>query len=58
MEVLTATEVAARLRVSRATVYRWADDGTLRCVRIGDTVRFRADDVDALLAPTDPADAA
>lgn len=54
MEILTATEVAAALRVSRATVYRWADDGTLPAIRLGDTVRFRQDDVDALLATNDP----
>lgn len=51
---LTANEVARRLGVSRATVYRWASEGTLASVRIGGTVRFNAEDVDALLQTEGP----
>lgn len=53
-ELLTAAEVAARLRVTVQSVYRWAkpdEDGkiVLPAVNVGGIVRFRADDVDALL---------
>lgn len=40
LRLLTADEVAEILRVSRQSVYCWADDGTLPCVRLGRTVRF------------------
>ena len=33
--LLTLAEVARRLRVSRATVYAWAADGTLPVIRLG-----------------------
>lgn len=52
--LLTAVEVARRLRVSRATVYRWAEDGTLAAVRIGGTVRFHPDVVAALMSDDGP----
>lgn len=48
-ELLTAEEVAAALRVSPTTVYRWAADGVLPELRIASTVRFRREDVEALL---------
>ncbi len=47
--LLTAAEVAQALRVTTSSVYRWADDGTLKSIRVGETVRFRRDDVVALL---------
>lgn len=51
MELLTTAEVAARLRVSIATVNRWARLGLLRAVDLpGRTRRYRAEDVDALIA--------
>ena len=56
--LLTAGEVAARLRVSRATVYRWAADGTIPSVRIGDVVRFNATAIDALADADDGPSAA
>jgi excisionase family DNA binding protein len=33
--LLTLADVARRLRVSRATVYVWAADGTLPVIRLG-----------------------
>ena len=57
-DLLTAGEVADLLRVSAATVYRWAEDATLSAVRIGGVVRFRRSDVMALLDPAEPSDAA
>lgn len=48
--LLTAGEVASILRVHKVTVYRWAEEGTLKAVRIGnDTVRFRREDIDAMI---------
>lgn len=50
-DLLTAGEVAARLRVNRVTVYRWADEGSLRSVRLGRrALRFRVEDVDDFIA--------
>jgi excisionase family DNA binding protein len=46
--LLTAREVAERLNVSRQTIWRWGQDGTLPRVTIAGTVRFRAEDVEAL----------
>lgn len=51
VELLTAAEVAERARVSVRTVWRWKEDGTLPAVQIGNVVRFRREDVDALLSP-------
>ena len=44
--LLTAEEVAARLRVPRTWVYRAARDGSLPSVRCGRYRRFDAVDVD------------
>jgi len=49
-ELLTATEVADRLRVSRSTISRWLRDGVLVGVKIGGVLRFPSDEVDQLLA--------
>ncbi len=38
--MLTVTEVAEQLRVSRPTAYRWVRTGSLPAVRIGGTVRL------------------
>ncbi len=47
--LLTAAEIAPLFRVGLPTIYRWADDGTLPCVKIGKTVRFRRSEIEALL---------
>lgn len=51
--MLTAPEVAALFRVTPATVYRWAKTGKLAAITVGGTVRFRNEDVQALLDTTD-----
>ncbi len=43
--LLTSREVAARLRVTERTVYSLRKRG-LRCVRVGDAIRFDPTDVD------------
>lgn len=50
MTLLTLAEVAERLRVSQPTVHRMKASGKLPAVRFGRSVRFRPDDVDALIA--------
>jgi excisionase family DNA binding protein len=58
--LLTVTEVARALAVSRSTVYRLIELGELPRVRVGGSARFRQADVEALiargLASPDPAD--
>jgi excisionase family DNA binding protein len=48
---LTPEEVAARLRVSRRTVYEWLKLGRLRGLRAGKAWRIRPEDVEALMMP-------
>lgn len=49
--LLTAAEVADLLRVSRATVYRWVDDGRLPAIQLGGrTIRFNPRAIDHFLA--------
>jgi excisionase family DNA binding protein len=51
--LLTTDEVAAILKVNRRTVVRWTADGRLHRVELGArTVRYRAEDVAALIDPT------
>ena len=49
----TAQELAARLRVSENTIYRWAIAGRLPSVRVAGTRRFPVAETEAALrAPT------
>lgn len=53
--LLTADEVAERLRVKPATVYQAAADGRIPCIRLWtgnrrSLIRFRADDIESLIA--------
>jgi excisionase family DNA binding protein len=59
-ELLTVEEVAKWLKVHRATVYRLIDAGTLTPVKFGGIVRFRASDLEAMIAkpPAHQADGA
>ncbi len=41
--LLTVVEVARRLRVSKATVYKLVSEGKLAHVRIGNSIRFPPD---------------
>lgn len=47
-EMLTTLEVAEQLHVTPATVYRWAQSGTIPSTRIGRILRFRPEDIEAL----------
>ena len=56
--LLTTSEVADRLRVSVATVNRYAREGDLAAIQLpGGQRRYRSEDVDALLAPPEPTEA-
>ena len=48
-EFWTAAELATRLRVNTATIYRMARRGELPYYSIGRAMRFRAPDVEAFL---------
>jgi len=50
MTLLTVADVARQLQVSRPTVHRLKASGKLPAVRFGRSVRFRPDDVAALIA--------
>jgi excisionase family DNA binding protein len=59
LPLLTTSEVADALRVSVATVNRYARCGDLPAIVLpGGQRRYRAEDVDKLLAPTEPLEAA
>ncbi len=47
--LLTADEIARVLSVSRKTIYKLTENGTLPCIRIGRAVRFDPADVEAFL---------
>ena len=50
-ELLTPVEVREMLKVSRVTLWRWAEQGVLTPVRLSSrTFRYRRSDVDRLLA--------
>jgi excisionase family DNA binding protein len=42
-DLLTPAEVAKIMRVSKSTVYRWVEEGTLPAMRLGGVVRIYAD---------------
>ncbi len=44
---MTASEVAAMLALPRSTVYELARRGELPCARLGRTIRFLRDEVEA-----------
>lgn len=48
--LLTTTEVAQLLRVSRTFVYTETREGALPAIRLGRAVRYRRSDVDNYLA--------
>jgi len=53
-EILTVREVADYLRVSRVTVWRWCQEGTLPASRIGRNWRIRRDDLFQVLEERQP----
>jgi len=48
-DLLTAAEVAQVLRVTERTVRTWTQAGTLRAVRIGGRVRYRATTLEEMI---------
>lgn len=48
-DVMTATEVATMLGLPRSTVYELARRGELPCARLGRTLRFVREDIEARL---------
>ncbi|HEX5479739.1 MAG TPA: helix-turn-helix domain-containing protein [Dehalococcoidia bacterium] len=49
---LTVAEAAARLRVSRPTVWRWIDSGLLPAYRVGArSIRIREEDIERVVSP-------
>ena len=48
-ELLTVAEAAAILRVSRATAYRLIDQKVLPAVKVGGSLRIKADELGAVL---------
>jgi len=45
-DILTLTEVAAYLRVTKRTLYRLAQEGQLPAFKLGGTWRFRREELD------------
>ena len=50
-EVLTAKEVAGILKLNKITVYKYANEGTLPGVRIGNRWRFDRAQIEDMMAP-------
>lgn len=50
-ELLTVKQAAARLNVSRDSVYDLCRDGTLRSERIGRVIRIRKRDLESMRRP-------
>ncbi len=48
-DVMTPTEVAAMLAMPKSTIYELARRGDLPCARLGRTIRFLRDDIEARL---------
>jgi excisionase family DNA binding protein len=46
MKLMDVKSTAGLLTVSESMVYKLAANGELTCVRIGDCVRFRQEDID------------
>ena len=55
-DYLTPDEVASRLQVSRQVVYNWINDGRLRAVKAGRTLRIPHFALDAFLEPVHTGD--
>ncbi|HXF92463.1 MAG TPA: helix-turn-helix domain-containing protein [Nitrospiraceae bacterium] len=49
LPLLTVKEVAARLQIKQATVYAWASQGKIPCLKVNGAIRFDADDIEAWL---------
>ena len=60
-QLLTLRQVAHRMNVSKRTVFRWIENGTLPALRVGAVIRIEPADLDRLIhehqIPADDADA-
>jgi excisionase family DNA binding protein len=58
VQLLTGQEVADQLRITLNTLYRLADAGEIRCIRVGVQRRFHPQAVEDYLNRAEPVDAA
>lgn len=58
VQLLTGQEVADQLRITINTLYRMADAGEIRCIRVGSRRRFHPQAVEDYLTRPLPVDAA
>ncbi|UVT16019.1 MAG: helix-turn-helix domain-containing protein [Nitrospira sp.] len=49
MTLLTVKDIATRLKVKEKTVYAWASQGRIPCVRIGNVLRFDDSEIEQWL---------
>ena len=47
--LLTVRETAARFSVSRQTVLKWAGSGELKCIKIGNVLRFTPEAIEEFI---------
>jgi excisionase family DNA binding protein len=52
-EFYTPEQLAELLQVSKPAIYKWAQEGRIKAVRIGRTVRIPATEVERLLRGSD-----
>ena len=52
-KLLSDKEAQEYLGVSRSTLYRWQKEGKLRVYKVGILRRYRRQDLDALIKPTE-----
>ena len=55
-EFYTPEQLAELLQVSKPAIYKWAQEGRIKAVRIGRTVRIPAAEVERLVRGSDNAD--
>jgi excisionase family DNA binding protein len=50
MNLLTVRDAAKHFSVSRATVLKWAASGELKCIKIGNVLRFTPEGIEQFIA--------
>ena len=48
--LMTTRDAATYLKMSESTLYHWATDGRIPCLKVGGALRFRRSVIDAWLA--------
>ena len=48
--LLTIKDLAAQLRIKSSTLYSWASQGKIPCIRIHGLIRFRSEDIEGWLS--------